>query len=191
MLHTKAVGKSRDSAVPYGRPELLLAVNAYVFIWIRNMQKLCGWVGKILKVDLTHEQIEILDTMAYAEKFLGGLGIGQKLYWDHAAWGADAFDERQPLIFMTGPLAATPAPSAPRLSICGKSPCIYPETFVSASLGGFFAPELKKAGFDGIIVVGRADGAVHIHIEDGNVEIREAVAALGPGESYNPRAFEK
>ncbi len=74
------------------------------------MQKLCGWVGKILKVDLTHKQIEILDTMAYAEKFLGGLGIGQKLYWDHAAWGADAFDEQQPLIFMTGPLAATPAP---------------------------------------------------------------------------------
>ncbi len=146
-----------------------------------DMQKLCGWVGKILKVDLTHEQIEILDTMAYAEKFLGGLGIGQKLYWDHAAWGADAFDEQQPLIFMTGPLAATPAPSAPRLSICGKSPCIYPETFVSASLGGFFAPELKKAGFDGIIVVGRADGAVHIHIEDGNVEIREASQLWGLG----------
>ena len=145
------------------------------------MEKLCGWVGKILKVDLTHKVFETLDTMAYAERFLGGLGIGQKLYWDHAAWGADAFDEQQPLIFMTGPLAATSAPSAPRLSVCGKSPCIYPETFVSASLGGFFAAELKKAGFDGIIVVGRADGAVHIHIENGSFEIREASQLWGMG----------
>ena len=146
-----------------------------------EMQKLCGWVGKILKIDLSHHQIETLDTMAYAEKFLGGLGIGHKLYWDHAAWGADAFDERQPLIFMTGPLSATPAPSAPRLSICGKSPCIYPETFVSASLGGFFAAELKKAGFDGIMVLGRSGGAVTIHIEDGNVELREAAQLWGLG----------
>ncbi len=145
------------------------------------MEKLCGWVGKILKVDLTHRQLETLDTMAYAEKFLGGLGIGHKLYWDHAAFGADAFDERQPLILMSGPLAATPAPSAPRLSVCGKSPCVYPETFVSASLGGFFAAELKKAGFDGIIIVGRSERTVHIHIEDGAVDIRDAARLWGLG----------
>lgn len=145
------------------------------------MEKLCGWVGKILKIDLTHRQVDTLATMAYAEKFLGGLGIGQKLYWDHAAWGADAFDERQPLIFMSGPLAATPAPSAPRLSVCGKSPCIYPETFVSASLGGFFAPELKKAGFDGMIITGCSERAVHIHIEDGAVDIRDASRLWGLG----------
>jgi aldehyde:ferredoxin oxidoreductase len=64
---------------------------------MHTSKKICGWVGKILKIDLSHEQIEIFDTMAYAEKFLGGLGIGQKLYGDHAAWGADAFDEEQPL----------------------------------------------------------------------------------------------
>ena len=145
------------------------------------MEKLCGWAGKILKVDLTNRLFETLDTMAYAKKFLGGLGIAHKLYWDHAAWGADAFDERQPLILMSGPLAATPAPSAPRLSVSGKSPCIYPETFVSASLGGFFAAELKKAGFDGILLTGRSDGAVHLHIEDGSVELRDATLMWGMG----------
>lgn len=145
------------------------------------MERLCGWAGKILKVDLTRKVFETLDTMAYAEDFLGGLGIGHKLYWDHAVWGADAFDDGQPLIFMTGPLAATPSPSAPRLSVCGKSPCIYPETFVNASLGGFFAPDLKKAGFDGIIIVGRSDGAVHLHIDDGAVELRDAAHLWGLG----------
>jgi len=145
------------------------------------MSKLFGWTGKILKVDLTLATSKTLDTMAYAEKFLGGLGIGQKLYWDHAVWNEDAFFEQQPLIFMSGPLAATPAPSASRLSICGKSPCIYPETFVSASLGGIFAAKLKKAGFDGMIVTGKAEDAVCLHIENGSVAFRSARQLWGLG----------
>lgn len=145
------------------------------------MPKLFGWAGKILKADLTHRTFKTLDTMTYAEKFLGGLGIGQKLYWDHAVWNEDAFFEQQPLIFMSGPLAATPAPSASRLSICGKSPCIYPETFVTASLGGMFAAQLKKAGFDGIIVTGRAAEAVSVHVEDGSAEFRSAEKLWGLG----------
>ena len=138
------------------------------------MKNLFGWAGKILKVDLTEGKTVILQTADYIDRFLGGIGIGEKIYWDESSPGLEAFHPDNPLIFMTGPLAATPAPSASRVVACGKSPCIYPETFVTASLGGFFAAELKKAGYDGIVIKGKADQPVYINIENGKVEIRDA-----------------
>ncbi len=133
-----------------------------------------GWAGNILHVDLTARTVSALETSSYTELFIGGLGIAEKLYWDMAPAGADAFHPDNPLLFMTGPLAGTPVPSAPRLVVCGKSPCIFPETFVSANMGGFFAPELKKAGFDGMVVTGRADRPVRIHITNGSADILDA-----------------
>jgi len=138
------------------------------------MKELFGWAGKILKVDLSEEKTIILPTADYIARFLGGIGIGEKLYWDESSPGLDAFHPGNPLIFMTGPLAATPAPSASRVVVCGKSPSIYPETFAHASLGGFFAARLKKAGYDGIVIEGKADRPVYINIENDKVEIRDA-----------------
>jgi aldehyde:ferredoxin oxidoreductase len=138
------------------------------------MKDLFGWVGKILKVDLTEGKTVILHTTDYIDRFLGGIGIGERIYWDESSPKLEAFHPNNPLIFMTGPLAATPAPSASRVVVCGKSPCIYPETFAFASLGGFFAAELKKAGYDGIVLKGKADTPVYINIENDKVEIRDA-----------------
>ena len=138
------------------------------------MKDLCGWAGKILRVDLSERKTVILETADYIDRFLGGIGIGEKIYWDESSTGLEAFHPDNPLIFMTGPLAATPTPSASRVVVCGKSPCIYPETFVYASLGGFFAAELKKAGYDGIVIKGKADKPVYINIENDRVEIRDA-----------------
>jgi len=143
------------------------------------MEKLYGWAGKIISIDLTERKISLLETTDYSDRFLGGLGIGEKIYWDRATPGIDAFHPANPLILMTGPLAATPAPSAPRLVACGKSPCIYPETFVTASLGGFFAAELKRAGYDGIVIQGKADSPVYISIHDSRVEIKDAASLWG------------
>lgn len=133
-----------------------------------------GWAGHILQVDLSARRVSVVETARYNELFVGGLGIAEKMYWDMAPTGIDAFHPDNPLLFMTGPFAATPAPSAPRLVVCGKSPCIFPETFVTANMGGFFAPELKKAGFDGIVVIGKADRPVRIHICNGKADILDA-----------------
>ncbi|MEI6125768.1 MAG: aldehyde ferredoxin oxidoreductase N-terminal domain-containing protein [Pseudomonadota bacterium] len=144
------------------------------------MKRLCGWTGKIAQVDLTERKISILDTQDYSPRFIGGIGIGQKIYWDQqAASPLDAFDSANPLILMTGPLAGTSAPSAPRLSVSGKSPCIYPETYAHASIAGFFPAELKMAGYDGMVITGRADKPVSISITHEDIQIRDAAHMWG------------
>jgi aldehyde:ferredoxin oxidoreductase len=138
------------------------------------MSNLFGWVGKILRIDLTERKIVVTPTSDYNERFLGGIGVGEKIYWDESSPNLEAFHPENPLVFMTGPLAVTQTPSASRIAVCGKSPCIYPETFVRASMGGFFAAELKQSGYDGIVVKGRADRPVYVNIENNRVEIRDA-----------------
>ena len=146
-----------------------------------NKESMFGWAGTILHVDLTHRSIKTIDTAQYCREYIGGLGIGLKLYWDWAYPECDAFHPDSPLLFMTGPLAATPAPSASRLLVCGKSPCVFPENFVSANLGGFFASELKKAGYDGLMLTGRADSPVYLHIHNSEITIRSARHLWGEG----------
>jgi aldehyde:ferredoxin oxidoreductase len=148
-------------------------------------------MGKILTIDLTRRTISTIKTKPYAARFLGGLGIGQKLYWDLAPANVSAFDPDNPLIFMTGPLTGTTAPGASRLSICSKSPCLYPETFVSGSLGGHFPTDLKQAGYDGLVVSGRADAPVYLKICDGTAEIKDAGALWGCTNSETHSALEK
>ncbi|MFC1670706.1 aldehyde ferredoxin oxidoreductase N-terminal domain-containing protein, partial [Spirochaetota bacterium] len=138
------------------------------------MDKRYGWTGKIAFINLSEGKIDTVPTDEYSKLFLGGLGIGQKIYWDESSPENDAFHRDNPLIFMTGPLTATQAPSAPRMSVCGKSPCIYPETFVTANLGGFFPAEIKKAGYDGLVVKGRADNPVYLLIKDNEITIKSA-----------------
>lgn len=143
------------------------------------MENRFGWTGKILKIDLTQKEISFLNTHDYSEKFIGGLGIGEKIYWDETVPETKALDPANPLILMTGPLCGTTAPSASRLVVCGKSPMTFPERFVNASIAGFFPAELKKAGFDGMVVFGRSDKPVLIRIEDGSVAIEDAAPLWG------------
>jgi len=133
-----------------------------------------GWAGKIVRVDLNEKRVSTTDIEQYCEDFIGGIGIAEKIYWDEGHPDKDAFHPDNPLIFMTGPLAATAAPAAPRWIVCGKSPLMYPETFYSGSMSGFFGAELKMAGFDGIVIKGKAESPVYISIHDGKVEIKDA-----------------
>ena len=109
------------------------------------MKKIYGWCGKILKVDLSQDRITELDTMDYADRFLGGRGIASRIYWEEVGADVSAFDPENGLIFMTGPLGATGAQGASRFEVVGKSPMLLPEGFCYGNLGGFFAPCLKKA----------------------------------------------
>ena len=136
---------------------------------------LYGWVGKILRVDLTTGVVSEVPTANYVPKYIGGRGIGAKIHWDEVLPTVGAFDPQNRLTFMTGPLAGTPAPSASRTTVQGVSPMTYPEElYARSTIGGHWGPELKFAGYDGIIVQGKSQSPVYLWIHDGLAEIREA-----------------
>ena len=140
-----------------------------------------GWCGKILNIDLSHKRITEIETMKYAERVLGGRGIATRLYWENVPESAGAFDPENHLIFMTGPLGATGAQGASRFEIVGKSPMLVPEGFCYGNLGGYWGPALKRAGFDGVVISGKADTPVYLWICDGRAEILDAAKLWGQG----------
>lgn len=134
-----------------------------------------GWVGKILRVDLTTRKVSESSTFDYVPKFLGGRGLGAKICWDEVPPEVNAFDPENRLIFATGPLQGTLAPSSGRFTVVGKSPQSTPvESFTRSGVGGHFAPELKWAGYDAIIIQGKASQPVYLWISDGKAQVLDA-----------------
>ncbi|MGB2798502.1 MAG: aldehyde ferredoxin oxidoreductase N-terminal domain-containing protein [Dehalococcoidia bacterium] len=140
-----------------------------------------GWAGKILKVDLSNFRITEMDTMQYADRFLGGRGIATWIYWEEVGPEVGAFAPENLLILMSGPLGATGVQGASRFEVVGKSPMLIPEGFCYGNLGGYFGPYLKKAGYDGIVVAGCAKRPSYILVNDGKVEILDASSLWGKG----------
>jgi aldehyde:ferredoxin oxidoreductase len=140
-----------------------------------------GWTGKILHIDLNTSKISDFLTQPYAEKFIGGRGIASRIYWETVTLDISAFDSANRLIFMTGPLVATGAQGATRMSVVGKSPMAYPEGYCYGNIGGFFGAELKRAGYDGLVITGHALKPVYLWINDNHVELRDASALWGTG----------
>jgi aldehyde:ferredoxin oxidoreductase len=142
---------------------------------------LFGWMGKILEVDLSSGKISQFSSLPYTDKFLGGRGLASRLYWERTSPELSAFDPENPLIFMTGPLVATGVQGATRLSIVGKSPSTLPEGYCFGNMGGFVGPEIKKAGYDGILITGRAAKPQYLWIKDDNAELLDAAPVWGLG----------
>jgi aldehyde:ferredoxin oxidoreductase len=143
-----------------------------------------GYTGKILTINLTTQEISKIDTAQY-EEFGGGVGMGAAIFWDLAVapgeWDLqDAFDPRNVISLMSGPLAATGVPGAGRTSICAIAPETYPTPlFHRTSMGGRFATMMKLAGWDGVVVHGRADRPVWINIVNDKVTIEDAKQLWG------------
>jgi aldehyde:ferredoxin oxidoreductase len=131
-----------------------------------------GWIGNILKVDLSSGKIDIEPTEPYVDKYLGGRGIGVRLVYDHLKPGTGPLEPGNPLIFNMGPLTGTAMPSSGRTDIT----CLSPLTNLRAksNIGGYWGPEAKFAGFDHIVITGKAEKPVYLWIQDGQVEIRDA-----------------
>ncbi|MFC1979091.1 aldehyde ferredoxin oxidoreductase N-terminal domain-containing protein [Chloroflexota bacterium] len=138
-----------------------------------------GYMGRILEVDLDNNEIGFIPTEKYAEKFLGGRGIASRIYWERVKPEIKAFDRGNVLIFMTGPLVATSVQGASRLSVVGKSPMAYPEGYCYGDIGGFAGAELKRAGFDGVVIRGISANPVYIWIHNGEVELKPAERIWG------------
>ncbi|HEY41808.1 MAG TPA: hypothetical protein G4O18_08140 [Dehalococcoidia bacterium] len=139
-----------------------------------------GYAGNILRVDLSSCEISSVPTIEYADRFLGGRGIAAKVYWDEVAPEVKALDPGNRLMFMTGPLAGvSPGVGGVRWLVCGKSPTAKPEQFSYANLGGSWGTELKRAGYDGVIVHGEADKPVYLSVKNGKAELKDASALWG------------
>jgi len=141
-----------------------------------------AYMGRILRVDLSAGEMweEPLDE-DYIRAFVGGSGLAARLIYDMVDGNTDPLGPDNPLVFMTGPLVGTAMPSAGRCSVCALSPLtgIWGE----ANTGGFIGPELRFAGYDGIVVTGRAKTPVWLSIVDGRAELHDA-ADLWGSDSY-------
>jgi len=132
-----------------------------------------GYIGQLLRVDLTNRklQTEMIDPQTI-RLFLGGRGIAARLLWDLVPMGLDPFDERNPLIVMSGTLSGTPAPASGRTTITCKGPLTG--MYLKSNSGGHFGAALKFAGYDGIIVTGRAEEPVSLVIQEGKAGLHDA-----------------
>ena len=139
-----------------------------------------GWAGKILRVDLTGRRYWTEPTEKYAERFIGGIGIGYKIFWDEVGDEVGAFDGENRLVFAPGPLTGTLAPASGRMELVSKSPRSYPkETVTRSGMGGFWGSELKYAGYDALVLEGKSESWVNLYIHDEGVEFREAEGYVG------------
>ncbi len=138
-----------------------------------------GYAGKILRIDLSSGRITHAHTWDYAPKFLGGRGLAAKIYWDDVPPETKAFDPDNPLLIFIGPLCGFPGVAGSRWQVCGKSPSTYPEHFSYSNLGGSWGFQLRRAGYDGLVIQGKSDLPVYLFIQDSVVEIRDATSVWG------------
>ncbi len=136
--------------------------------------------GFNLEVDLTRGSIERVATdPRLTELHLGGLGTNARMLWDRVPPEVEPFSPDNLLIFGTGLLAGSPAPGTNRTIVSAISP--QTRLFAFSMMGGFFAPELKHAGYDKIVVRGKSPVLVYLWIHDSKVEIRDAAHLKGLG----------
>jgi len=136
-----------------------------------------GLAGRILRVDLTSGIISTEDTQKYAKRFIGGRAINSYILLDEMSPETKWSDPENMLIFGVGCLVGTLAPGACRVSVDTKN--VFNNGKGSANFGGDFGPELKYAGFDHVVITGKAESPVYLWIYDGKAELRDAGSVWG------------
>ena len=131
------------------------------------------YTGRLLRIDLTRGSVAVEPLrMDWAELYLGGKGLLLRYLYEELLPGTDALAPAAPLMLFTGPFAGTAAPTCSRLVVGCLSPATG--TYVDSYVGGSFAPELKFAGYDAVIVEGRSERPTLVSIEDDVVQVRSA-----------------
>ncbi len=137
-----------------------------------------GYSGKILRINLTDQTAkEEPLPLETAKNFIGGAGFGVKYLYDEVPADADPLGPKNKLIFASGPFSGTNIPCASRMAVSGKSPLTG--AVGMALTGGYFPVELKFAGYDALIVEGKAEKPTYVWIKDGEVKFRSAKKVWG------------
>ena len=144
-----------------------------------------GYAGRVLHVDLTtgKTHVEPLNE-DYAKKYIGGIGLGIRLWLDHSKPGVEPLSPENPLILATGPISGTVWPTGGNgHAFVSKSPQSY--GVGEAKAHGSFGTELKRAGYDAVIFKGKAEKPVYVWIDDDSVQLLDASHLMGksPGDT--------
>jgi aldehyde:ferredoxin oxidoreductase len=139
--------------------------------------------GKLLKVNLTTHEISTEPLNEdIAKNFLGGAGYACRYLYDLMDKDTDPLSPENILMIMTGPLMGTFAPNTGRWVVCSKSP--YTGIWGESNCGSWFGPEIKKAGYDGLILTGASEKPVYLEINDDIVKLKDAKFLWGKGTRY-------
>jgi aldehyde:ferredoxin oxidoreductase len=146
-----------------------------------------GWTGNILRIDLTSKKAkkEIFDE-AFAQKWVGGRGFAAKILYDELKPGINPLGPDNKFIVSVGPIAGIPAPNTGKTIVAAKSPMTG--GYGDGNLGTRITEQIRKAGFDALIVEGRADRPIILYIEDDKVEFLPADEVWGKG-TYETNAW--
>ncbi|MHA2429434.1 MAG: aldehyde ferredoxin oxidoreductase N-terminal domain-containing protein [Promethearchaeota archaeon] len=135
-------------------------------------------MSKILRIDLTSNELKIEEVpSSLEEEFIGGAGVAAAIFTREVPANTDPFSPENLLIFSVGPICGTSVPYCGRHFVMAKSPLT--NILGESSAGGFFGNELKRTGFDHIVIKGKSDKPVYLWIENENVEIRDATGYWG------------
>jgi Aldehyde:ferredoxin oxidoreductase len=144
-------------------------------MWMR------GYAGKFAEIDLTNESVkEVRFDEKTLRSYIGGRGLAAKILWDRLGEKWDEVDPLGPeniLLLLSGPM--TGYYPGGRLCISGKSP--QSNGITGSTMAGEFAVELKCAGWDGLIITGKAKKPSYILVKDSKIEIRDATHVWGKG----------
>jgi aldehyde:ferredoxin oxidoreductase len=131
-----------------------------------------AYVGEILRINLSNGKISTEPTLKYAKEWLGGPGIAVKILYDELRTWVTPYDPANRLIFGAGPLIGTTAPGANKMNVSTLGPMMG--GWASSCSDSYLGGELKCAGYDSIVIEGKAHTPVYLWIHDGRVEIRNA-----------------
>lgn len=137
-----------------------------------------AYKGTILRINLSKRIVkkEILSN-GLIRKYLGGRGLGAKIYYDEIGPNVDPFSQDNKLVFATGPFTGTQVFGGCKCSLTTKSPLT--NIYLCSNAGGHFGAELKFAGYDVLIIEGRSDHPIYLSINDNDVEYRDAAHIWG------------
>jgi len=137
-----------------------------------------GYTGKMLNINVTTRHITVEKTdVESTREFIGAKGLGAKILFDRLPKGTNPLAPENILLFTTGPLTGTSTQTSGRGTVVTKSP--QTGLYVDSHFGGIFAAEMKKAGWDVILIIGRSDTPVYLLIKDDTVEFKDASKLWG------------
>ncbi|NPE09997.1 MAG: hypothetical protein GNW80_17085 [Asgard group archaeon] len=149
-------------------------------------ETMTGYNGKIAYIDLTKKEVVVkpLDP-EIAEDYIGGTGLSAKLIYDllseddYKKLKKDPYDSVNPIVYATGPVTGTPRPASGRYSVSGISPLT--NQWGEGTSGGFFCINLRRSGYDALVITGKSEKPCYIFIENGEIKFKDATKLWGKG----------